>query len=343
MPSQAERDIQAEVTALVAAQGAARRSNEAAATAAALVALQGFTAWYDTAAITKWATGLARLMESHQKLTARTTNAYLARVMTLLSGKRVATVPLVDVSTIRAGITHPGVYGRVADTWRYQTSRIGKAGSPGPGAVPTTQPAPGPVPPVAAGPELAQGGTTELPPAPRLVTADAAAEDRLTRIVAKDIALAARGQARKFLTESVPRITNYRRVIHPELSAGGSCGLCAAASSRLYHVADLMPLHSNCHCGVIPVYGGIDLGEQINAQDLKLLYGLTGSTGRADLVKVRYQIDSHGELGPVLGAAKQRKVPAQDALSRKSPSRRGSQAVVGDFGSTPTAQRVAAR
>lgn len=331
MPSQAELALQAEVTALVAAQGAARRSNEAAATATALAALRGFDAWYDTAAITKWATSLARLMESHQKLTARTTNAYLARVMTLLAGRRVTTVPLVDVSTLRRNVTHPGVYGRVADTWRYQASRLDQAGLPGSGDVPTAEPSPEPAPPAGADPEQAQDGASGDAETPRLVPADRAAQDRLERIVSDDIALAAREQAHEFLTKATPRITNYRRVIHPELSTGGTCGLCAAASNRLYQVADLMPLHSLCRCTVLPIYGGIDLGEQINAQDLKLLYGLAGSTGRADLAKVRYQIDQHGELGPVLGAAKQRKGPAQDAKPRNSPSRRGPQALVGDF------------
>jgi hypothetical protein len=336
VPTQAE--LQAQVTALVVAQAAARRSNEAAANAAALAALRGFSSWYDTAAITKWATSLARLMESHQKLTARTTNAYLARVMTLLSGKRVATVPLVDVSTIRTGVTHPGVYGRIADTYRYQVYRIAQANlevdrtavpKPPGGVLPETP---------SGGAEPAREAKVPASEPTGLVEPEKAAEDRLSRIVADDIALAARDQAREFLTKAVPRITNYRRVIHPELSTGGTCGLCAAASNRLYQVAELMPLHNRCNCTVLPIYGGIDLGEQINAQDLKLLYGLAGSTGRADLAKVRYQVDSHGELGPVLGAAKQRKVPAKDARSRKSPSRRGSQAVVGDF-----ADRVTAR
>ena len=37
-------------------------------------------------------------------------------------------------------------------------------------------------------------------------------------------------------------IRAYRRVIHPELSKGGTCGLCIAASDRIYFVDDLLAL-----------------------------------------------------------------------------------------------------
>jgi hypothetical protein len=41
-------------------------------------------------------------------------------------------------------------------------------------------------------------------------------------------------------------VTGYRRVIHPELSKSGTCGLCVAAADRIYYVDDLMPIHTNC-------------------------------------------------------------------------------------------------
>lgn len=309
-------EVEAQIAALVTAQAAARRTNEAAATAAASAALRGFSGWYSTEAIRKWATDMARLVESHQRLTARTTNAYLARVVRVLTGKRTGTAPLVDPAGIRTGVTHPGVYGRVADTWRYQTSRLDQQVAYD-------------------GPELAQDvidGTTETDRPAGLVSADTAAQRKLTQLVEQDIALAARDQAREFMqAERADEIRGYRRVIHPEMAKGGTCGLCFAASDRIYKVSELMPLHTGCHCTVLPIIRSLDPGSGINGSDLKLLYGLAGSTGRADLSKVRYQVDSNGELGPVLGAAKQRTVPAQDAKARKSPTRRGRQAVVGDF------------
>lgn len=41
-------------------------------------------------------------------------------------------------------------------------------------------------------------------------------------------------------------IIGYRRVIHPELSRGGTCGMCIAASDRLYKIGTLMPIHAHC-------------------------------------------------------------------------------------------------
>lgn len=44
----------------------------------------------------------------------------------------------------------------------------------------------------------------------------------------------------------------YMRVPHPEASKSGTCGLCWAASMRLYSTSHLMPLHAHCHCSVVP-------------------------------------------------------------------------------------------
>lgn len=113
-----------------------------------------------------------------------------------------------------------------------------------------------------------------------------------------DATLAMRAQARRFMTQR--RISTYRRVIRPEASAGGVCGLCIAAADRLYYKADLLPIHDRCHCEVAPILDGKDPGFNLNAADLDNLYGAAGSTSREDLKRVKVQIHHHGELGPVL-------------------------------------------
>lgn len=113
-----------------------------------------------------------------------------------------------------------------------------------------------------------------------------------------DVALAARSQAQSFFEEH--KVTGYRRVLHPELSKGGSCGLCIAASDRIYHRDQLLPLHARCACGVMPIIGSFDAGNSLNNLDLADLYDAAGSTSAADLKKTRWQVNAHGELGPVL-------------------------------------------
>lgn len=144
-----------------------------------------------------------------------------------------------------------------------------------------------------------------------------------------DLGLAEREAYSQTLDRAGDGVTGYRRVIHPEISRGGVCGMCVAASDRSYHFkaqaefkterkdvaqgsnglsgsgrrVPLLAIHDRCHCTILPVIGELDPGSQINAADLKQLYGLAGSTYRKDLSKVRYKIDDHGELGPYLRAA----------------------------------------
>lgn len=114
-----------------------------------------------------------------------------------------------------------------------------------------------------------------------------------------DTDLAFRAQAKKFMV--VHQVTGYRRIVQPELSRGGSCGLCIAASTRVYHRANLLPLHGRCKCTVLPIINSVDPGRVLNKNALGQLYKAAGSTGARDLKKVRYTIHEHGELGPVLG------------------------------------------
>lgn len=101
-------------------------------------------------------------------------------------------------------------------------------------------------------------------------------------------------------TRSGPKIIGYRRVIHPELSRGGTCGMCIAASDRIYHVAELMPIHALCKCTIGAVTEDHDPADDLNAVDLGQLYKDSGGTSNPHLKRTRYQVDEHGELGPVL-------------------------------------------
>lgn len=126
-----------------------------------------------------------------------------------------------------------------------------------------------------------------------------AGEKRLERIVDLDLAMADREGAKQAL-EDETRVFHYRRIIHPELSKGGVCGLCIAASDRVYKKADLLPIHANCKCTVLPIVGGKDPGRSLNGEDLKKLYEEAGGTDAAKLKRTRYKVEEHGELGPVL-------------------------------------------
>lgn len=96
-------------------------------------------------------------------------------------------------------------------------------------------------------------------------------------------------------------VTQFRRVVRPELSKTGSCGLCIAASDRIYETAVLMPMHGNCHCKTMPIIDGIDPGNSLNGRDLEAFYADAGGSNTAsELKKTRYVVNEHGEYGPVL-------------------------------------------
>lgn len=105
------------------------------------------------------------------------------------------------------------------------------------------------------------------------------------------------------------KVLSYRRVLHPELSKSGSCGLCIVAADRWYSTSELLPIHDNCHCGVAPAGDDSDPGFQLNRDDLQRLYSQAGGNRAKDLANVRVKSFNHGELGPVLDAADARAIP----------------------------------
>lgn len=112
---------------------------------------------------------------------------------------------------------------------------------------------------------------------------DAAIDTGLRRLLgtaSTDLQLTATLTSRQVL--QAKKVKVYRRVTRP-----GACPLCLAASDRVYHVADLLPIHSGCHCIVVP--GGVlpeALQRAANTDDP------TGGRG--------LQIGQNGEIGPVL-------------------------------------------
>lgn len=108
-------------------------------------------------------------------------------------------------------------------------------------------------------------------------------------------------------------IKKYRRVVRPELSQTGTCGLCIAASQQVYSIKDLLPLHERCKCAVLPIVKGNDPADAMNTIDIAQLGADAGGKSRNELTRTRYRVDEHGELGPVLVPRKAKPVTATAA------------------------------
>jgi hypothetical protein len=127
-----------------------------------------------------------------------------------------------------------------------------------------------------------------------------AAVSRVGAMVETDLSLAMTHTSRAVYGARSDYIDGYRRVIRPERSRSGSCGLCAAASDQVYGSGDLMPIHDRCRCETLPIVNGEDPGQSLNGDELRSLYDAAGSTKGSDLKRVRVKVREHGELGPVL-------------------------------------------
>ncbi|NUP30358.1 MAG: hypothetical protein HOQ30_04345 [Gemmatimonadaceae bacterium] len=118
-------------------------------------------------------------------------------------------------------------------------------------------------------------------------------------------------------------VTGWRRVIHPELSEGGTCGLCVAATTKVYRTGKLKPIHEGCNCGVLPIVGENDPGDALNRLDLGDLYDDAGQTTDGwTLKQTRYQVNTHGQLEAVRTRQKRGKREPQAAISRRARQRR---------------------
>ncbi|MGW2666228.1 hypothetical protein ACWCW7_35195 [Nocardia tengchongensis] len=176
-------------------------------------------------------------------------------------------------------------------------------------------------------------------------TANAAAEQRIEGLVDTNVMLAQRLAEQQTLTKVADldqKVIGYRRVFHPELSKGGTCGLCIAASDRIYTLAELKPIHARCKCTIAPVTEDHDPGHRINEDDLKMLYKHAGTTsGRTqghNLKRTRYVIEQHQELGPVLTRVTGEKVPYSDDLEADRVARTAGKAATPRTPAPPAAQ-----
>lgn len=131
-------------------------------------------------------------------------------------------------------------------------------------------------------------------------------EERMERMVSQDIAAAARNAHQEIMRKTPKKtITGYRRVVHPELSRTGSCGLCIVASTMIYKKSDLLPIHAGCKCETVEIYQidgkTYDPGQQINDEDLSVFYEEAGGTTHGwKLKRWKYKVVNHPEYGPTL-------------------------------------------
>lgn len=124
------------------------------------------------------------------------------------------------------------------------------------------------------------------------------ARHRLDDIIDTDSAIIMRNTTvERYKANGVKR---YRRIIHPELSRTGTCGLCIVAADRVYTIDTLMPLHARCHCTILPIINGQDPGRTLNDQDLQEIYRKAGGTTRDKLTNLRVLTATSSEIGPIL-------------------------------------------
>lgn len=238
--------------------------------AAAYELWSNFRGWYDTDAVNALAAQVAALSTISQQYAAGSTMEYVAGIAAVTGATSAAAgsvpvgAPLDALAIIRNAIPLSLVHTRPSEVYKRA---------------------------------IALGYTTER--------ATGLALARAQNLIITDLTL----QEREVELEMLQRlgITHYRRIIHPELSRTGTCGLCIAAASRKYSTGELMPIHPpSCKCTVMPIVGDHDPGDMLNQQSIDDLYKLvareSNSTGKSDLshIRVAYQVNEHGEYGPVL-------------------------------------------
>jgi hypothetical protein len=211
---------------------------------------------------------MAGLLRGFEQVMARGADAYVSEAISVLTGSKFSAVGIRKTKLGREGIGDDDVLMRVAAAYRYQQAQIDKAIAAGSGDFLTLQ------------------------------QPKEAAQDRLDKIVTTNLQMAERSQFRTTMAGS-DKITGYRRIIHPELDREGTCGLCVASSTRIYHKAELLPIHAGCNCTVLPITSKRD-PHSLNEIDFARLYNDAGGTSAADLRATQYKIDQHGEIGPVL-------------------------------------------
>lgn len=123
----------------------------------------------------------------------------------------------------------------------------------------------------------------------------AAGRARASTLANDDVVLAQRSGTSRAMDRAGDRVVGYRRV-----PRRGACSLCLAASTQRYRKRDLLPRHTRCHCGVLPLVGTRDPGRILEPE---LLAELKAASKRDDWwadSRLKAVVEDHGELGPVL-------------------------------------------
>ena len=300
----------AAATLLVKAQADSREQVSSATQGAVAATVRAFLSWGDRDAVTRMAKALAASTRAGQKQTATGTAAYWARIVSLVTGRRVQPSRLVDVTKVRP-VPLDVVYGRLADQYRWLDVSRGPDTTPEVRLGYAVQAWRRDVDRWARTADTLPSGfqvPREPTVPPGLLTRDQILDRVVTRaevVADTSLTLTMRAQLEQAAKKDPRLVTGYRRVIHPELSAGGTCGLCVAASTRVYYVDNLLPIHGRCRCTVTPMIGKAnsdgDIGGAINESDLPTLYRLAGgTTAGAALKRTRFRVVDHPETGKQL-------------------------------------------
>jgi hypothetical protein len=345
----------AALSALVAAQATIRGQLTRAAVDGAVAPFRALSGadWWDSGKVDKAVAAALKVVQANQRQAARITDAYIARTAGVMTGRTVRPAGAVDVTKLRKDIPTQVVKDLVDGTVKPAYVVLGDTISgPGPSIdAPAAMAVPDPGETVT---QRIRRRRAEQAAAEAIDPADAYgriadqvrfkavsepvdeeqlrsfATVRVASVAQTDVTLAVREQVRN-AAGKLKDVRGYRRILHPELTATGPCGLCVVAADRLYHVEDLMPIHSNCVCETLPVLGELDPGLHLNASDLAAIYSEAGGTG-GDVIKggkrhsgalkaVRVALAEHGELGPSLVDADQHYRGPVDVARTRHPDR----------------------
>jgi hypothetical protein len=289
-----------ELQTLIQAQAAVRDQQSKLAQAGARQAFATVDNWADPQQTRRAVASAVKIVTAAQRRVANTTDAYLARSTSTITGRRSDSVGAIDVRSLRRRLPQD-VIEALADGRSISEAMAERAQSRV----------------EAVAPEDVYGRIPDhvrFISVSRGITPEKAALEGLRRAAAvadTDVMLAERAQVQRFFTQRRPKgVTGYRRVLHPELGSGAPpCGLCVVAATRAYHIEELMPIHSRCRCSVAAITADADPGLQLNDQDLErvlsAVYGAAGGNTARQLKTVRVEFAEHGELGPILVNADQ--------------------------------------
>lgn len=108
----------------------------------------------------------------------------------------------------------------------------------------------------------------------------------LRQNICMDTQLAQRGAANAH-AEADRRVTAWRRQTN-QVAGGKTCGFCIAASTRVYHRGNLLPLHHFCRCSVVEIYVDSFQGNVLDRDRLNAVYARTGhDASRQALGRIR--------------------------------------------------------